>query len=101
MNFFYVNTDYVDFLRTYDAKVLLNKEADFQRPYVGIITKINDVKYLIPLCSPRGRFLKNKPQYHRILDGDNLLSVLKFNNMIPVCDEVVQSIDFNLSLIHI
>jgi protein AbiQ len=95
MNFFYVDNDYVDYLRKHDEKVLLNKDEKFQRPYLGIVTKINNVKYLIPICSPRGIFSSNKPQYHRILDGDNLISVLKFNNMIPVCDDVIKSIEFD------
>lgn len=94
MKFYYVDTRYVDYLRTADSKVLENKDNYFQRPYVGIITSINNVSYLIPLSSPRGRFLTNKQQFHRILDGTDLIGVLKFNNMIPVNHTVIHEIDF-------
>lgn len=95
MEFYYVETPYVDYLRTVDLKVLQNKEVDHQRPYLGIVFTFNNIKYLIPLCSSRGRFLTNKQQYHKILDGADFIAVLKFNNMIPVKDSVIAKIDFN------
>jgi protein AbiQ len=95
MEFYYVETGYVDYLRTYEFKVLQNKEDNFQRPYVGVLTTLNGIKYLIPLASPRGRFVTNKQQFHRVMDGSSLIGVLKFNNMIPVRDELIQWIDFN------
>ena len=95
MEFYYVETDYVDYLRTFEFKVLQNKENNFQRPYVGVITTLNGIKYIIPLASPRGRFVTNKQQFHRVMDGSSLIGVLKFNNMIPVRDELIQWIDFN------
>ncbi len=95
MEFYYVETDYVDYLRTFEFKVLQNKENTFQRPYVGVITTLNGIKYIIPLASPRGRFVTNKQQFHRVMDGSSLIGVLKFNNMIPVRDELIHWIDFN------
>lgn len=96
MKFYYVDTKYVNFLREVDTKVLDNKDNYFQRPYVGVITSINNIDYLIPLTSPRGRFSRNKPQYHRIMDGVNLIAVLKFNNMIPVKRNVIHEIIFDV-----
>lgn len=96
MKFYYVDTKYVNFLREVDTKVLDNKDNYFQRPYVGVITSINNIDYLISLTSPRGRFSRNKPQYHRIMDGVNLIAVLKFNNMIPVKRNVIHEIIFDV-----
>lgn len=47
MKFYYVDTKYVNFLREVDTKVLDNKDNYFQRPYVGVITSINNIDYLI------------------------------------------------------
>lgn len=95
MKFYYVDSSYVSYLRKIDSKVLDNSDFYFQRPYVGIIVNIDGIKFLVPLSSPRGRFTKNKPQYHKVMDGTNLIAVLKFNNMIPVLDSLIQEIIFN------
>jgi protein AbiQ len=47
-----LSSDYVNYLRFYDEKVLIHKEEfGRSRPYVGIILKINNFDYFAPLSS--------------------------------------------------
>lgn len=56
------------------------------RPFVGIVILCNKRKYCIPLSSPKAKHksMKNDIDFTKILDGEKLIGVLNFNNMIPV-----------------
>lgn len=83
---------YVEYLHTFDDKVLFNKEE--KRVYIGIIYNINNVKYCIPLSSPKGKHLTmhDSVDFSKINNGRD--GAINFNNMIPVIDEVI--IDFDV-----
>ncbi len=65
------------------------------RPFVGIIVVCDEHKYCIPLDSAKEKHKtqKNDVDFTRIFDGEKLISVLNFNNMIPVDDKFVRKID--------
>lgn len=65
------------------------------RPFVGIIVICNNQKYCVPLDSAKEKHKtqKNDVDFSRIFDGDKLISVLNFNNMIPVDDKFISKID--------
>ncbi len=49
MKFYHITDAYIDFLRTYDAKVSKNKQES--RPYIGVVVQIGDIKYYAPFTS--------------------------------------------------
>ncbi len=92
-----IDDDYVDFLRIYDKRVLSTKMEDRKqtRKYIGIIFNTKTFKYFIPLSS-------YKPDtYDSMYESISLkkiknMAVLRINNMIPVVDNVIHEINFNL-----
>jgi len=63
-----INLDYIKYLYSnYDSKVQYNinqnEEYNKNRPYVGVLLKINDLSYFAPLEHPRPQHknLKNNP----------------------------------------
>ena len=69
------------------------------RPFVGIVIPHGEIKYCIPLSSPKPKHeqMKNGKDFSKILDSKGkLIGVLNFNNMVPVCDDVL--IDFDIAI---
>ena len=52
-----VDEDYCNFLRKFDNKVAYNYDYKKNRPFVGVLFKINDCKYFAPLSSPKPKHL--------------------------------------------
>ena len=48
-----IDTDYSDYLRKFDTKVIYNKGSKKLRPFIGILFKINKWEYFAPLSSPK------------------------------------------------
>lgn len=69
------------------------------RPFVGIIVVCEEHKYCVPLDSAKEKHKtqKNDVDFTRIFDGERLISVLNFNNMIPVEERFVTKIDLKPS----
>jgi protein AbiQ len=42
---------YIEYLRTFDNKVMLNKDA--KRKYIGVVLSIDNFNYFVPLSSPK------------------------------------------------
>ena len=61
-----------------------NQNAKNNRPFVGILFKVNNFFYFAPLTSPKKKHikLKNKIDFLKIDNG--ILGAINFNNMIPV-----------------
>ena len=61
------------------------------RPFVGIVVVCEDHMYCVPLDHPKAKHykMKNDVDFTRIFDGEKLMGVMNFNNMIPVLDEVL------------
>lgn len=93
MKFYHITDAYIDFLRTYDAKVSKNKQES--RPYIGVVVQIGDIKYYAPFTSPKKKHLKmkNGKDFRKIQGGQ--YGAINFNNMIPVPNSALLVIDIN------
>ncbi len=65
------------------------------RPFVGVVVICDKHKYCIPLDHPKDKHykMKNDVDFTRIFDGEKLIGVLNFNNMIPVEDNLIRLLD--------
>ena len=65
------------------------------RPFVGVVIVCDKHKYCIPLDHPKDKHykMKNDIDFTRIFDGEKLIGVLNFNNMIPVEDSLIRLLD--------
>jgi len=103
-----ITNDYIEFLRIFDSKVMLNKNA--QRKYLGTVLSINNFNYFVPLSSPKDSdyMIENGIKKIRkdtititrmVLENEQhepeLKGTLKFSNMIPAPDEVLTYYDIN------
>ena len=81
-----IDSKYCDYLREFDDRVPYNFSKKENRPFVGILFEIENIKYFAPLSSPKEkhRMMHNMLDFLKIDDGK--LGVLNFNNMIPVPD---------------
>lgn len=102
IEFVRVNPKYVDALRKIDSRVQSNSamQGKDTKPFLGVLFTIkeNGIKYYAPLSSPKQKHLTmpNGADFHKILDRNGqLLSVINFNNMIPVSDDCCTKIDFS------
>lgn len=91
MRFYHITDGYIDFLRSFDEKVALNKKET--RPYVGVVLELEGIKYYAPFTSPKTKHqkMKNGKDFRKINNGR--YGAINFNNMIPVLDSEVILID--------
>lgn len=73
-----------------------NKE---NRPFVGIVIICENKKYCIPLSSPKEKHkaMKNDIDFMKIYDGDKIVGVLNFNNMIPIHERYAKILDLKIN----
>ena len=88
-----VSDKYVAFLRSRDYRVQHNKNAS--RPYVGIVLRVGEFKYFVPMESPKPNHQNIKAGPHILKMDKGRLGLLGFNNMIPIRDEAL--ICFNIA----
>ncbi|MCR5144648.1 MAG: type III toxin-antitoxin system ToxN/AbiQ family toxin [Lachnospiraceae bacterium] len=55
--------------------------------------------YCVPLNHPKAKHykMKNDVDFTRIFDGEKLMGVMNFNNMIPVDESVVTKMDLRIA----
>ena len=98
--FYVVETDYIKYLSMFDIHVSYNKEnSGHKRPYIGIVLKINNFKYFVPLYSYKKHYdkYKNNPSFFIIYTRmKKPISILKFSAMIPVLsnNNVIKLLEF-------
>ena len=65
------------------------------RPFIGVIVVCEDKQYCVPLSSPKEKHksMKNDVDFMKILDGEKLIAVLNFSEMIPVRSDVIQPLN--------
>lgn len=90
-----VNSDYCDYLRKFDNKVVYNKNEKELRPFIGILFQIGTYEYFAPLSSPKlkHRKMKNTIDFFKIKEGE--LGAVNFNNMIPVNENHYSLVNLN------
>ena len=90
-----IESNYCDYLRSFDSRVPYNMNDKELRPFVGILFKIDTFEYFAPLSSPKLKHLKmkNTIDFFKIKGGE--LGAVNFNNMIPVQSNNYQIIHLN------
>lgn len=88
-----VDSNYCNYLRSFDSKVMYNDGAKDLRPFIGVLFSVNGFEFFVPLASPKAKHstIQNKIDVVKIDDGK--LGVLNFNNMIPVTKDNYELID--------
>ncbi|MCI8272692.1 MAG: type III toxin-antitoxin system ToxN/AbiQ family toxin [Clostridia bacterium] len=99
MKLYAVSDKYIKYLRKFEKKVYDNKEDDNRkatRKYLGVVLKINNMNYYIPMSSPKksdynnGKIRKSIVPIIRIISKEEkngiptLKGTLRISNMIPV-----------------
>ena len=88
LKLYFIDTEYINYLRMYDKKVAYNKVPN--RPYVGVVYTYNNFNYFAPLSSPKPKHIQLKNTAIDIFKIDNgRLGVININNMIPTPKEVL------------
>ena len=84
LKFYAIKDDYVNYLRKFDSRIYENRA---RRPYIGVVCFVNEIKYYVPLSSPKPKHqtMKNTKDFHKIMEG--IYGAVNFNYMIPVCDD--------------
>ena len=86
--FYTVDKNYIKYLSEFESHVSYNKdEIGHSRPYLGIVLKIENYKYFVPLYSYKEHYqkYKNNPSFFFVYDRkNNPLAIIKFSAMIPV-----------------
>lgn len=86
--FYTVNKNYIKYLSEFECHVSYNKdEIGHSRPYLGIILRIKNYEYFVPLYSYKEHYkkYKNNPSFFFVYNKkNNPLAIIKFSVMIPV-----------------
>lgn len=90
-----VDSEYCNYLRNYDNRIMYNEGTKELRPFVGILFIVDKMEYYAPLSSPKPKHknLKNTLDLVKIKDGT--LGVVNINNMIPITKYNYEFIDLN------
>ena len=91
--FYHIKDEYVAYLHKVDYRVQYNKGA--RRPYVGVVLRIRDVNYYVPLESPKPNHARMKSGGPILKMDEGRLGLMGFNNMIPV--KTQQLIEFDIA----
>ena len=101
LNLYLIDMKYIRNLAKEDDRVMsvspqVGKET---RPFVGIVIVCGVQKYCIPLSSPKSKHktMKNDVDFMKILDGEKIIGVLNFNNMIPVSENCIVPLDLRIT----
>ncbi len=101
LNLYLIDMKYIRDLAKADDHVMsvspqISKE---KRPFVGIIIVCGTEKYCVPLSSPKPKHaaMKNDVDFTKIYDGEKLIGVLNFNNMIPVDEQFIRPLNIKPS----
>ncbi len=94
-----IDINYIKYLYQFDKRVQYNEQREDEyterRAYLGIVLKVNEFNYFVPLEHPRPSHqkLKNNIFIFKIHNGK--YGMLGFNNMIPVEDTELIKFDIN------
>ncbi len=90
--FYTVDKNYIKYLSEFESHISYNKdEIGHSRPYLGIVLKIDNYKYFVPLYSYKEHYkkYKNNPSFFFVYNQKNIpLAIIKFSSMIPVPKDI-------------
>ena len=90
-----IDTEYCNYLRSFDSKVPYNYNEKELRPFVGVLFKIGNIMYFAPLSSPKPKHLKMKTAMDFLKIDKGKLGAINFNNMLPVRKKNIIELDLN------
>ncbi len=94
-----IDIDYIKYLYNFDNRIQYNPNREdaytAKRPYLGVVLKIDNYNYFVPLEHPRASHIKMKNNIFIFKIHNGKYGILGFNNMIPVKQE--QLIDFDIN----
>ena len=73
LKIYFVNDDYIDYLRKFDTKVAYNKGRN--RPYIGVVFTYKNFLYFSPLSSPKPKHLIMK---------ENMVDIFKIDKDVAI-----------------
>lgn len=86
--FYTVDKNYIKYLSKFEKHISYNKdEIGHSRPYLGIVLKIKEYEYFVPLYSYKEHYqqYKNNPSFFFVYDRKKKpLAIIKFSAMIPI-----------------
>lgn len=101
LNLYLIDMKYIRNLAKADDRVMSvsPQVGKGTRPFVGIVIVCGKQKYCIPLSSPKSKHktMKNDVDFMKILDGERLIGVLNFNNMIPVDESCILPLNLRVN----
>lgn len=90
--FYTVDKNYIKYLSKFENHVSYNKdEIGHSRPYLGIVLRIENYEYFVPLYSYKCHYekYKNNPSFFFVYGRkNNPLAIIKFSAMIPVPNNI-------------
>lgn len=110
-NFYSVDLKYIRELAKYDDNVMSisPQRGKSTRPFLGIITIIDNKKYCIPLTSPKDKFINSKSNidFIKIFDDSiesnnreaKIIGILNINDMIPVNEKFIRKMNLKYSTV--
>ena len=75
-----INENYLNYLKSFDKNI----RDKSNRPYIGIVLKINGKEYFAPLSSPKEKYKNMNEQIDFFKLDKGKLGAINLNNMIPV-----------------
>lgn len=101
LRLYYVDMKYIRNLHKKDDNVssVSPQIGKQHRVYIGVVVVCNERKYIIPLSHPTKKHIKMKPKvdFDKIYDKKGkIIGVLNYNQMIPVEDDLIKLVDFNV-----
>lgn len=91
LKIYYLDENYINYLRQFDTKVAYNKNQT--RPYIGVVYSFNGYNYFAPLSSPKPKHLSMNEKAIDIFKIDHgKLGIVNINNMIPTPIECISEV---------
>ena len=99
MDWYVVDKSYINYLTQFDSRVGYVEYGERLKLHIGIILKIDEVQYYVPISSAKSKHKKmsNSVDFHKIQDEETgyIYAVININNMIPVPKSCITQVKYN------
>ena len=96
LRFYEVDFEYIEYIQKFEKKIMDSINSKSNRKFIGIVLKIDNLDYIVPLTSPKEKHKKMKNNIDFLKMDNGLLGAINFNNMFPVPKELYFEKDINL-----
>lgn len=103
-----ISDEYINYMKQFFMATMMDNKVEsrkYSRKYVGVVLEVNDLKYFVPMSSPKvsdynldGTIRASSTIILRMVKKSKhplLLGTLKLNNMIPVPESEIIEYDLN------